>query len=95
MIQSPKERFRESKEIAAQHHERVVEKGFLLACDMALLQMVQNVTRLSADAQSALAGYFQIAGAVEYRNTLLNLAESGVEAPRTKDFNLNFKANKQ
>lgn len=95
MTLNPKQRFCEDKPVSAKHHDLVVDNGFLKACDSAMLQLVHDTARGNVDAQTALAGYYRISGAVDYLRTLLNLTEKPTAETRFPDVNLNFSANKK
>ena len=91
MIKSPKEKFQSSQIRTGQWGNIVTSPIFDEACDVALLQMQENVsagyvTQFAADA------YQQIQGALQVVRILKTLHETTQEPKKTEQKGLNYQA---
>ena len=83
-MMSPKERFLAHPTEVSIHKSLVVSPPFLNASDTAIMQMAQQLSEGAAvDIQTAAANFHKIAGAIQYRKTLLTLADTPTVPKRT------------
>jgi len=74
---TPKARFLTSPDRAGIHKSLCSSPPFLDSTDSALLQMAHELAEGAAvDIQTAAANFHKIAGAIQYRKTLLTLADT-------------------
>lgn len=86
-MKTPKQRFLELKAIAEKHRDTVDNSQFLVAMDMALLDMIWNTPK-GDDVQAAAANHWMLHGALTYMKKLANLGEVSPEKPLPPDDNL-------
>ena len=86
-MKTPKQRFVESTRIAEAHKDTVDSSQFLLAMDMALLQIVSEL-KSTSDVQAAAANYWKLEGALSYMKTLSQLGDAPPSRNALPDDNL-------
>lgn len=71
-----------------EHRQMVDSPAFTRACDMAMLQLQQNVTGTITNGDGAGAAGLRMQGAIEFLSILRNLSETTTPLPRRPDDNL-------
>ncbi len=74
MFESPRQRFQKSEQLAAVHNVVVASAQFKTACDMAMLELVENLFS-GSDPQNAIANAFRIDGAKIFLATLQTIGQ--------------------
>lgn len=87
MILTPKQSFLEKKALAEAHRDLVLSTQFRESLHAALLDHVLSLPA-TTDPVAAAAAYYNIMGAREYINRLLNIAEQPKSAPPPPPANL-------
>jgi len=74
MIQSPRHQFLKDERVATEHASMMAGCGFRYATDVALLQVIHDLTN-TVDPVEAAAAYHRVMGAREYLKKLLTLGD--------------------
>lgn len=72
---SPKKRFMSSGKLVSQHREMIASPVLRISLDYALLEYQRRLSLPAMD-QIAAAAHFKTAGALEFIDVLMNLAEN-------------------
>jgi hypothetical protein len=86
-VTTPKQRFLQHKDIAKEHRDIVDRDTFSIAMDMALLDLLHNLSHADNNEQAA-ANYYVIRGAMNYMAKLSTLADTTPEKKQLPEDNL-------